>query len=92
MTILYIDLSEVQSFDQLQEILKEKFCFPDFYGQNWNAFWDSITGLVQMPDKLEIAGWQHFSNSFPEDAEILVECLEDYNKQTDLKKIEIFYT
>ena len=44
-----IDLSQIESYEQLQDILQEKFEFPDFYGKNWNTFWDAITGLIEMP-------------------------------------------
>ncbi|MBK7124242.1 MAG: barstar family protein [Chitinophagaceae bacterium] len=84
-----IDLSQIKSYEQLQDILQEKFEFPDFYGKNWNAFWDAITGLIEMPEKVEIIGWEYFSAAFPEDSILLLKCLEEYNKQPDLKSFEI---
>lgn len=84
-----IDLTSVTSSVELHEVLKQKLQFPGFYGCNWNAFWDSITGLVEMPDKLEISGLDHVRKVLPEDTSLLLECLEDYNKQTDLKRIEL---
>lgn len=45
-----IDVDKVDSSNDLQELLKLKLKFPDLYGQNWNAFWDTITGLVELPE------------------------------------------
>jgi RNAse (barnase) inhibitor barstar len=89
MTRISIDVSVIESSEQLQKLLKESLRFPDFYGNNWDAFWDSITGLVAMPEKFEITGWQHLTKVLPKDAELLLECLNDYNKEPDLKKIEL---
>jgi hypothetical protein len=52
-------------------------------------FGDSITGLVQMPDELEIIGLEQFSKAFPKDAQIFIECLNDYNDRSDLKELKI---
>ena len=71
--IVTIDLREVISSKDLQIVLMEKLEFPDFYGKNWNAFWDSITGLVEMPQKIIFLGWDTFSVKLPKDAEMLMQ-------------------
>jgi RNAse (barnase) inhibitor barstar len=74
---------------ELHRLFKSKLKFPAFYGMNWDAFWDSITGLVLMPDELEIIELELFSKAFPKDAQIFLECLNDYNTQSDLKELKI---
>nr|WP_257207653.1 barstar family protein [Bacillus cereus] len=38
-------------------LFKEKLEFPDFYGENWDAFWDCITGSVfPLPNKIIFEG------------------------------------
>lgn len=71
-----IDLSDVTSAAELHALLREKLGFPDWYGCNWDAFWDAITGLVEMPLKLQISGWQRFSSHLPRDAQLMQKCLE----------------
>ena len=71
-----IDLSEVTSSAELHALLRESLGFPDWYGCNLDAFWDAITGLVEMPLKLQISGWQAFSSHLPRDARLMQKCLE----------------
>ena len=71
-----IDLSDVTSAAELHALLREKLGFPGWYGCNWDAFWDAITGLVDMPLKLQISGWQAFSSHLPRDARLMQKCLE----------------
>ncbi|GFZ92697.1 ribonuclease inhibitor [Paenibacillus marchantiophytorum] len=73
--LVEINLSEVQTRIELHMILKEKLGFPSFYGMNWDAFWDSITGLVEMPHVLKIIGWSNIHEVLPSDAKIMEECL-----------------
>lgn len=45
-----IDLKNRDSINSFHSLMKEKLKFPEYYGMNWDAFWDSITGLVKMPN------------------------------------------
>ena len=89
--IVTIDLREVISSKDLQIVLMEKLEFPDFYGKNWNAFWDAITGLVEMPQKIIFLGWDTFSVKLPKDAEMLRNLFEDFNKDFPMWKCEVEY-
>jgi RNAse (barnase) inhibitor barstar len=66
-----IDLSDINSPRQLHAALAAALGFPSFYGMNWDAFWDAITGLVDMPQQLELRGWQDFATRLPADAALL---------------------
>lgn len=72
-----IDLSHVEDPFQLQDLLSDRLGFPGWYGRNWNAFWDAITGLVDMPMTLRLVGWQALESRFPRDAQIMRECFDD---------------
>lgn len=89
MTTAFLDISSIHSVEELHQLLKYKLKFPSFYGMNWDAFWDAITGLTEMPDELEIIGLEIFSKNFQRDSQIFIECLNDYNKQPDLKPLKI---
>ncbi|WP_248504004.1 barstar family protein [Streptomyces sp. D2-8] len=75
---LVIDLTEVRDAEELQRLLQQELMFPDFYGRNWNAFWDAITGLVDLPHELTFTGWAAFSAVLPAEARKLRELLDDY--------------
>ncbi|MEG1114780.1 MAG: barstar family protein [Janthinobacterium sp.] len=66
-----IDLSEINSPRQLHAALAAALGFPSFYGKNWDSFRDAITGLVDMPQQLELRGWPAFAARLPHDAAIL---------------------
>ncbi len=75
LSVIKIDLSSVKASSQLHSILRNALSFPDWYGQNWDAFWDAITNLVEMPIKLELVGWSVFSEHLPRDARLMRQCL-----------------
>jgi ribonuclease inhibitor len=72
-----LDLSCVATSEELQVLLREALGFPGWYGRNWNAFWDAITALVEMPQRLQFIGWRAFVERLPEDARIMKQCLDE---------------
>ncbi len=72
---IVIDVSNIETSLQLHRLLKEKLGFPDFYGNNWDAFWDAITGLVMMPDKLTFVGLSNLEKKLPWDSDIMKKML-----------------
>ena len=69
--LVTIDLSEINTARQLHAALAAALGFPAFYGMNWDAFWDAITGLVDMPQQLELRGWPAFATRLPTEAATL---------------------
>lgn len=88
---IVLEVSQIKTPIELQTILKKKLGFPEFYGMNWDAFWDAITGLVELPDKIIINGWNNLYETLPEDARILKDILESYNKKYSNLECEIQY-
>ena len=84
-----IDLSQVTDNKHLHILFAEKLHFPKFYGKNWDALWDSITGLVEMPNTLVLYNWDSYEAEFSQDAKILLEIVEGYNALMTENKIEI---
>jgi ribonuclease inhibitor len=72
-----IKLDQVASPQDLQLLLMNALEFPGWYGCNWNAFWDAITGLVEMPKVLRLAGWNTLSERLPNEAAMMKECLDE---------------
>lgn len=84
----FIDLGGIVNIKHLHDTFAERLYFPEFYGNNWDAFWDSISGIVEMPKYLTLTNWDKFEKTFKKDAEILKEIIVDYNNQNPEKKIE----
>ncbi|WP_405444822.1 CPCC family cysteine-rich protein [Streptomyces erythrochromogenes] len=73
-----IDVGPVRSERDLHEALERELGFPAFYGRNWDAFWDAITGLVAMPAHLRFTGWAELELREPSAAAVLRDQLEKY--------------
>ena len=72
-----ISLVGISSPTQLHKVLAEFLGFPTFYGCNWDAFWDAITSLVEMPLLIKFIGWSEFEILLPKEASMLRQCLEE---------------
>ncbi|WP_086347928.1 barstar family protein [Candidatus Enterococcus clewellii] len=89
--LVFIDVEKITSRVALHVTLKEALAFPDFYGKNWAAFWDAITGLVELPEKIVFKNWQAFVQNLPEEAEYLKRILADFNHKHPEWKTEVIY-
>ena len=85
--IKFIDLGKIVSIKDFHDTFAERLYFPEFYGNNWDAFWDSISGIVEMPKKLTLTNWEKFQKTFKKDSKILKEIIKDYNNQNTENKI-----
>jgi RNAse (barnase) inhibitor barstar len=90
-TSVTIDVTNVQSANELHLLLKEKLEFPNFYGENWDAFWDAITGLVSLPDKLIFVGWADLEKRLTKDSKIMKEFLLKHNRDFPSWKCEYLF-
>lgn len=89
--MIIIDVTKIKTSEELQNTLKEKLNFPEFYGMNWDAFWDTITGLIELPENIKIIGWEYMSKNLPNDAEIMKQLLNEYNCYCPHNKCNIYY-
>ena len=76
-----VDLSSAPTSSDVHAAFASALRFPDFYGRNWDASWDTVTGLVEMRRKLSVNGWSHLEAVLPRDARMLRECLADMNRK-----------
>ena len=87
-----INLSAVYSPQELHAALAEKLQFPAWYGANWDAFCDAITGLVEMPGTLHLSGWTELYQRLPRDAMQLRSCLEEMAAEYPQLAAQVQYT
>jgi ribonuclease inhibitor len=88
---IYLHVSNVMTSKQLHQKLKCSLELPEFYGMNWDAFWDAITGLVETPQKLVIIGWGNIVQRIPEDAQMMKRLLEKLNEKYASCGCEVIY-
>lgn len=80
MKTIYIDFAEIGDYEEFYEQLKEKLELPEFFGDNLDALYDSLTGFVKMPLHLEFV---NMSVDQLEDFEDLLTTLEDADEELD---------
>jgi len=68
-----IPLKGIHDKESLHALLADRLSFPDYYGRNWDAFWDVIGD--SMPERLTFADWDDFKAAMPNEAQILQEML-----------------
>ena len=80
-TIKTIDLGLCKNTKEVHEVFEKTLGFPNFYGRNWDAMWDAITGLVDMPTNLILYNYLHFDRISKPDADKLIQLTVDYNEK-----------
>jgi len=78
-----LTVSDAMSARSLHENLAAALGFPEYYGKNWDAFWDCITdpGQSTMPRRLIIKGFGVLQDRLPREADLLRRCLLDRQRQ-----------
>ena len=53
--IITLDLTGCKYLGEIHQRIKKAFDFPDFYGENWDAFWDLLRTECDA-DKIVVGG------------------------------------
>lgn len=53
--VAFLDLTGCNTLGEIHQRIKKSFSFPDYYGENWDAFLDAFR-TVGVPDKIVIKG------------------------------------
>ena len=84
-----VDLSEVVTIEEIHSAFAAKLKFPDFYGGNWDAFWDVLTGFDCFPARLTIIGRKNLQESLPDQLKMLDTLFSEYETQEGMKVLDI---
>ncbi|MGY3089596.1 ribonuclease inhibitor [Hymenobacter sp. UYAg731] len=82
-----IDLTHVDTKAAFHHTMKRELHFPDWYGENWDAFWDVITAVVEMPDCVVLQHWERFAQACPGDMLILRDIIANYPQEKPGKQL-----
>jgi RNAse (barnase) inhibitor barstar len=73
-----IDFTNVEHYLEMHFIIKEALDFPDYYGCNWDAFWDCLTDMYGDPIHIEILGLDVIEQKFDDAAEKMIFILKKF--------------
>jgi RNAse (barnase) inhibitor barstar len=84
-----LDLTGIYDEETLHEYLSKMLSFPEYYGRNFDAFWDCIRDDEQsiMPKTLIVNGLSELASHLPQEAKLLKQLLLDYQKECDVHLI-----
>jgi ribonuclease inhibitor len=84
-----IDLSGINTKVAIHQAFKQHLGFPDWYGPSWDALWDAIIAVVEMPDEVVLLNWQEFAQACPKDMQILRQIISDYHAERPTKRLQL---
>lgn len=74
-----LDLTDCKYLCEIHQRIKKALNFPDYYGENWDAFWDCINRDCDA-DFITITGINTLSDDLKAEVEIMISLLEDNKK------------
>lgn len=77
MKTVYIDFTDIGDFEDFYVQLKEKLTLPDYFGDNLDALYDSLTGFVELPLHIEFVNMSVDQLETFEDLLVTLEDAED---------------
>lgn len=90
--IVTLDLTGRKYLGEIHQRIKKAFDFPDFYGENWDAFWDLLRTECDA-DKVVVLGEEAVSEELKPSVKMIYEILKEFQehhaKYDELIEIEI---
>lgn len=78
-----VDFRNVQHYLDMHFEIKRALEFPDYYGCNWDAFWDCLTDMYGDPIHIEILGMEVIEEKFDGVAEKMITILRRFLQDED---------
>ena len=78
-----IDFREVKYYLEMHGVIRKALKFPDYYGCNWDAFWDCLSEMYSDPVHIEIIGLDVIERKFDSAAKMMVDTLREFKHYDD---------
>ncbi len=82
-----IDFRGVEHYFDMHFTIRDSLEFPDYYGCNWDAFWDCLTDMYGDPIHIEIIGLDVIRRKFDDSADMIIETLKEFKHNYDDKYV-----
>ena len=73
-----VDFTNVKYYLEMHAVIEKSLDFPDYYGCNWDAFWDCLTDMYGDPIHIEILGLDVIEQKFDGAAEKMISILKKF--------------
>ena len=89
-----VDFTNVKYYLEMHAVIEKSLDFPDYYGCNWDAFWDCLSDMRGDPIHIEIIGLEVIERKFDDASEKMIRILKKFkhfNKDlfSDIIRIDI---
>ena len=78
-----VDFTHVNYYLEMHAAIWKGLKFPDYYGCNWDAFWDCLTDMYGDPIHIEIIGIEVIERKFGDAPEKMIEILKRFKHFND---------
>lgn len=76
--IYTVDFSNVTYYSEVHYTIKSALEFPDYYGCNWDAFWDCLTDMYGEKLHIKIIGLEVVKRKFDDTADQFIDILKEF--------------
>ena len=87
MKTITLNFRDCKYFEQVHDVLKEAFDFPEYYGRNLSALWDCLDDYCENDTKIIITGIKEM----PEESQEYMQKILNIFKRLNTKNISIIY-
>ncbi len=77
--IVTLDLTGCKYLGEMHQRIKKAFDFPDFYGENWDAFWDLLRSECDA-DKVVVMGGESVAKELKPSVQTINEILWEFQE------------
>ena len=77
--VVTLDLTGCKYWWEIHQRIKKVFDFPDFYGQNWDAFWDLLRTECDA-NKIIVQGENTLPQELGPSAQMINEILQEFKE------------